>query len=260
MVANLAGDIETRPRLARRTTDEQQLKRRRVTSKLLATLERNARARQHRRRLRRRLRAVRAHMRARDGWVAHSSAISTSEMSSTATLSSFASSGTPRLRARLPSRRGRRREGAPARGSREGVPRVDRRLRGLERRPLCRLHPTCLPRAPLGRRRGGRSRRSGRCGRASSYESWSVDNDVDAADFSGSSDPAAAPYAPWRPPNPHPRPSVHVPVPHPHLQRRILLHRHPRRPRRAQSARFFASIPDLPEEERLRRWRISAWR
>lgn len=86
------------------------------------------------------------------------------------------------------------------------------------------------------------------------YESWSVDNDVDAADFSGSSDPAAAPYAPVasaEPPTPVPAsmsPFLTLTFNVGFFSTVILGVLGVRK-----AARFFASIPDLPEEERLRR-------
>ena len=194
-------------------------------------------------------------MRARDGWVAHSSRhldkwdVVDGDPLVVRVLRDAASS-----RARLPSRRGRRREGAPARGSREGVPRVDRRLRGLERRPLCRLHPTCLPRAPLGRRRGGRSRRSGRCRRASSLRvvvRRQRRRRRRLFGFLRSRCGALRPRGVRRTPTPVPAsmsPFLTLTFNVGFFSTVILGVLGVRK-----AARFFASIPDLPEEERLRR-------
>ena len=176
-------------------------------------------------------------------------------MSSTATLSSFASSGTPRLRARVSPHGavGGARALPPA-----GRGRVCRASTGDSAGSNADLsadstQPVSLERPSEGAAEADRAVPDDAAARHP-YESWSVDNDVDAADFSGSSDPAAAPYAPVasaEPPPPVPAsmsPFLTLTFNVGFFSTVILGVLGVRK-----AARFFASIPDLPEEERLRR-------
>ena len=176
-------------------------------------------------------------------------------MSSTATLSSFASSGTPRLRARVSPHGavGGARALPPA-----GRGRVCRASTGDSAGSNADLsadstQPVSLERPSEGAAEADRAVPDDAAARHP-YESWSVDNDVDAADFSGSSDPAAAPYAPVasaEPPTPVPAsmsPFLTLTFNVGFFSTVILGVLGVRK-----AARFFASIPDLPEEERLRR-------
>ena len=176
-------------------------------------------------------------------------------MPSTATLSSFASSGTPRLRARVSPHRavgGGRTLPLAGRG------RVCRASTGDSAGSNAHLSadptpPVSLERPSEGAAEADRAVPDDAPARHP-YESWSVDDDDDAADFSGPSDPAAAPYAPVvsaEPPPPVPAsmsPLLNLTFNVGFFSTVILGVLGVRK-----AARFFASIPDLPEEERLRR-------
>ena len=216
---------DARPRVARRTTttDEQSFATWNTTcaQSTAATMNEHSSSS-----------PVPPHTRARDEWVAHSPRHLDARDAVDGDLSSFVSSGTPRLRARV---------SLTARSAAGGLSRS--RVAGgyAARRPATRgsnahspptpPHPSLssgpqkAPRRPIAPSRTTPPRvipTSRGPSTTTTPPTFRVPRSRGGA------------LRPVGPPNPHPRPRVHVPAPQPHLQRRLLLHRHPRRPRRAK--------------------------